>query len=282
MLLRKSPVRGLWWLLFHTKINLGINNLYKFGNKCVLLPNLYYICISFTTNMNGVKGLILSFASSRKEFSTDELWDWISQDRDIVRNTVNITLSRLVSKGEIMKVSRGVYAMAKGKSIFRAVLEDREIQVAEILRNKYPFAPFCIYNGKSLVPLQHHLSENNVTYVETDRSAMEAVFNTLKDAGYEVWLKPSEDITYKYIDLRKAVIIVKPLVTEAPTEKINDINVPTIEKLLVDIKKDEDFAYLQGSEAQRMWEIGESLYNINQSRLKRYAKRRGLTYNSAV
>ena len=246
------------------------------------MPNLYYICISFTTNMNGVKELILSFASSRKEFSTDELWDWISQDRDIVRNTVNITLSRLVSKGEIMKVSRGVYAMAKGKSIFRAVLEEREIQVVKILRNKYPFAPFCIYNGKSLVPLQHHLSENNVTYVETDRSAMEAVFNTLKDAGYEVWLKPSEDITYKYIDLRKPVIIVKPLVTEAPTEKINDINVPTIEKLLVDIKKDEDFAYLQGSEAQRMWEIGESLYNINQSRLKRYAKRRGLNYNSAV
>ena len=62
-----------------------------------------------------------------------------------MRNTVNITLSRLVSKGEIVKVSRGVHAMAKGKSIFRAVLEEREIQVAEILRNKYPFAPFCIY-----------------------------------------------------------------------------------------------------------------------------------------
>ena len=89
------------------------------------------------------------------------------------------------------------------------------------------FAPFCIYTGKSLVPLQHHLSENNVTYV------------------------------------KKPIIIVKPLVTEAQTEKINDINVPTIEKLLVDIKKDQDFAYLQGSEAQRMWEIGESLYNIN-------------------
>ena len=58
--------------------------------------------------MNGVKELILSFASSRQEFSTDELWDWISQGREILRNTVNITLSRLVSKGEIVKVSRGV------------------------------------------------------------------------------------------------------------------------------------------------------------------------------
>lgn len=232
--------------------------------------------------MNGVKELILSFASSRKEFSVDELWEWISQGREIAHNTVNITLSRLVSKGEIVKISRGIYKMANGKTIFRAIIEEREMEVAEILKNKYPFAPFCIYNGKSLVPLQHHLSENNVTYVETDRSAMEAVFNTLKDAGYEVWLNPSEDITYKYIDLKKKIIIVKALVTEAPTEKIDGINVPTIEKLLVDIKKDEVFAYLQGSEAQRMWEIGESLYNINQSRLKRYAKRRGLNYISAV
>lgn len=247
-----------------------------------LLPNLYYICTGFNTNMNGVKELILSFASSRKEFSVDELWEWISQGREIARNTVNITLSRMVSKGEIVKISRGIYKMANGKTIFRAIIEEREMEVAEILKNKYPFAPFCIYNGKSLVPLQHHLSENNVTYVETDRSAMEAVFNTLKDAGYEVWLNPSEDITYKYIDLKKKIIIVKALVTEAPTEKIDGINVPTIEKLLVDIKKDEDFAYLQGSEAQRMWEIGESLYNINQSRLKRYAKRRGLNYISAV
>ena len=240
---------------------------------------MYYICIGFNTNLTGVKELILDFASSRKEFSVDELWDWISQGRDIVRNTVNITLARLVSKGEISKVSRGIYTISGSKTVFKAVIKEREIQVYEILRNKYPFAPFCIYNGKSLVPLQHHLSENNVTYVETDRSALEAVFNTLKDAGYEVWLNPSEDITYKYIDLRKPIIIVKPLVTEAPTEKINDINVPTIEKLLVDIKKDEDFAYLNGSEAQRMWEIGESLYNINLSRLKRYAKRRGLKFD---
>lgn len=218
----------------------------------------------------------MSFASDREEFSVDELWDWISQGRDIVRNTVNITLSRLAAKGEIVRISRGIYAMPGTKATFKAVVEDREIQVAEILQSKYPFAPFCIYNGKSLVPLQHHLSENNATYVETDRSAIEAVFNTLRDAGYEAWLTPSEEITYKYIDLRKPAIIVKVLVTEAPTEKNKDINVPTIEKLLVDIKKDEDFAYLQGSEAQRMWEIAESLYIINPSRLNRYAKRRGL------
>ena len=128
--------------------------MYKFGNKTRLLPNLYYICTGFNTNMNGIKKLILSFASSRKEFSVDELWEWISQGREIARNTVNITLYRMVSKGEIVKISRGIYEMANGKTIFRAIIEEQEMQVAEILKNKYPFAPFCIYNGKSLVPLQ--------------------------------------------------------------------------------------------------------------------------------
>ena len=48
------------------------------------------------------------------------------------------------------------------------------------------------------------------------------------------------------------------------------------ELVLVDINKDEDFFYLQGLEAKRMYENAKSLYNINPSRLKRYARRRGL------
>ncbi len=220
--------------------------------------------------------LILEYASLKNEFYMDELWEWISNAKDINRNTLNVTLSRLVSKKEIVKISKGVYSLAKDKYVFKAVVDDFGKEIANFLMNIFPFAPFCIYNGESLVPLQHHLSENNMTYIETDRNVMESVFNALKDEGHEVWLNPDEDTIYRYIDFKKGGIIVKPLVTEAPTEKIDNIDVPTLEKLLVDIRKDDDFAYLQGSEAQRMWDNANSLYNINLSRLNRYAKRRGL------
>ena len=34
------------------------------------------------------------------------------------------------------------------------------------------YAHFCIYNGNIISPLQHHLSANNITYIETERFKM--------------------------------------------------------------------------------------------------------------
>ena len=49
---------------------------------------------------------------------------------------------------------------------------------------------------------------------------------------------------------------------------------PTLEKLLVDILRDADFFYLQGSESERIIENAFNLYAVNRSRLFRYADRR--------
>lgn len=87
---------------------------------------------------------------------------------------------------------------------------------------------------------------------------------------------PDADMVYRYIDLEKGGIIVKPLVTEAPLQTMEGVTVPTLEKLLVDINKDPDFSYLQGAEAERMMANAKALYIINATRLRRYAKRRGL------
>lgn len=116
-----------------------------------------------------------------------------------------------------------------------------------------------------------------MTYVETDRQAMESMFEYIKEhTGKEVWLMSDADIVYRYIDLEKGGIIVKPLVTEAPLQTMEGVTVPTLEKLLVDINKDEDFSYLHGTEAERMMYNAKVLYFINTTRLRRYAKRRGL------
>lgn len=50
---------------------------------------------------------------------------------------------------------------------------------------------------------------------------------------------------------------------------------PTIEKLLVDIQKDEDFDYMQGTEITYMYQTAFDLYTVNTPKMLRYAKRRG-------
>lgn len=79
---------------------------------------------------------------------------------------------------------------------------------------------------------------------------------------------------YRYVDMDSRVIFVKNLVSEAPLQEVSGVPMPTLEKLLVDILRDTDFFYLQGSESDRIIENAFNLYTINRNRLFRYADRR--------
>ena len=226
--------------------------------------------------MTSCKTLILEYSTRTNTFGIDDLWNWISTKAKYSRNTVTCLLYRLVETGNIIRVEKGRYAKAANKTVFKIEPTNEEIALVKKIKDKYPFAPLCIYNGAALSPLQHHLSANNITYIETDRSAVEPIFNYLREDDDKVWLAPDSDFVYKYIDLAKGGLIVKPLVTESPVQTVNGVTTPTLEKLLVDITKDPDFTYLQGTEAKRMFENADSMYVINKSRLNRYARRRGI------
>ena len=110
--------------------------------------------------------------------------------------------------------------------------------------------------------------------METDRDSTETVFNFLKDESRDVYLRPDKEMIYRYVDMDNRVLFVKSLVSEAPLQKVSGVPMPTLEKLLVDILRDADFFYLQGSESERIIENAFNLYAVNRSRLFRYADRR--------
>ena len=119
------------------------------------------------------------------------------------------------------------------------------------------------------------MTPNNNVYIETNREVTESVFNMLlpKYQG-RIFISPTKEIATTYIDLGKENIIVKPLVTEAPLALDDKVPVPTLEKLLVDTRVDDDFYYLQGYENLEMLRTAISHYDVNKNRLLRYADRR--------
>ena len=127
-----------------------------------------------------------------------------------------------------------------------------------------------------MAPLQHHVFYDRASYVEVEREAAETVFHLCKEHGYEAYMSPTMEMTRDYIDLGKPVVIVKSLVTESPLTQKEGVMVPTLEKLLVDLHKDEDYYFVQGVEETYILKNARSLYDINESRLKRYAKRRNI------
>lgn len=111
--------------------------------------------------------------------------------------------------------------------------------------------------------------------VEVEKDAVQSVFFFLKEARYSVFIEPTKEIIEKYIPDEKEILIVKSLVTEAPLQKIEGINMVTIEKMLVDIFCDKIiFSAQQGSEMRTIFKEAMNKYTVNENRMLRYADRR--------
>ncbi len=218
---------------------------------------------------------IMDYAALHPNFGLQDLYAHLDGEAEISRQTVSWYLTKLTESGRLLRIGHGKYAKAN-KQQFVIVPTEEECELSNELKLHWPFAHFCIYNGSVISPLQHHLAANNITYIETEREAVSVVFNHLRDNGRTAYLRPTRDLIYNYIDLSQPAIFVKPLISESPIQENSSVLVPTLEKLLVDLQKDQDFFYLQEAEGENIFRNALSLYTINESRLLRYASRRGI------
>lgn len=226
-------------------------------------------------DMKNYSQSIMDYAALHPNFGLQELYAYLDGEAGISRQTVSWYLTKLTESGRLRRIGHGLYAKPT-KQEFVIIPTDEDRTLHDELKRLWPFANFCIYNGSVISPLQHHLAANNITYIETEREATSAVFNHLRDDGRTAYLRPTRDLIYNYIDLSQPAIFVKPLITESPTVQNEGVLVPTLEKLLVDLQKDQDFFYLQEAEGLNIFSNALSLYTINESRLLRYASRRGI------
>lgn len=214
----------------------------------------------------------MSYANGLQQFSVDDLPEEVAAG--IERNTLCWHLSNLCRQGRLRRIGRGIYTANLSKA-FQVKANAKTRSLHKVLSCQFPFADFCIYSGNIITPLLHDLIPNNTIYVETNREVTESVFNLLlpKFKG-RLFLSPTKKIATTYIDFGRENIIVKPLVTESPLMLDGKVPVPTIEKLLVDTRVDADFYFLHGYENLEMLRTAITHYDVNKTRLLRYADRR--------
>ncbi len=244
--------------------------LYKFGNKLDLLPSLYYLCGAMKNENYSIKPQILNYARNNGRFGISQL----VSDLGMNINTVRQYLSALARENRIVRISNGEY-MYTTKQTFRFIPSETLKRLYNELKEELPYTDFCIYDGGIFTPLQHHVSVNHAIYVETNRDTVDTVFSRLKDSTRNVYKQPDAAFMYDYVNLQEPCVIVKTFVTESPVNRVDGIITPTIEKLLIDIQKDDDLDYMRGTESLYMFRTAFDLYVVNIPRLLRYAKRRG-------
>jgi len=180
----------------------------------------------------------------------------------------------LKTKGVLQKVARGRYTFNQ-KPNYTSVPDNFIKKVNRTFLAKYQGVDYCIWSTKRLQDLMHHIPVKSFYVLETEKDVTETIFYHLKDNRINAYYHPSQDQVYKYVVPEDDAIIVKPIVSRSPCFVVENVRMPGIEKILVDLYCDTQIYYAYGgSELIKIYENALTQFTINYSTLLRYAERR--------
>jgi hypothetical protein len=212
----------------------------------------------------------------KKNFDTSDIGAfYIQLEPDVKATTINWRIFNLVRIGVLNRIGRGRFAIDE-KSLYIPEVSSKIKSIHSKLKKEFPYLRMCIWNTASLNEFMIHQPGRFYLLIEVEKEATQSVFYYLKERKFSVFIEPTMDLIIKYLPYEKETLIVKSLVSEAPLQIIDNINSPTIEKILVDIFCDDViFAAQQGFEMNTIFQEALNKYAVNENRMIRYANRRG-------
>jgi hypothetical protein len=220
---------------------------------------------------------LLQHFSGKETFSREELFDFLRQfEPDLKESTLAWRIFDLKQKDRIKDVAKGIYSL-EHKRPFKPQADDLINKIGSLITNSFLFNSCNIWTTAWLNDLTELQATSFLYLVEVDRGSMEQVFFLLKDKGHfsNVFINPDSKVIEHYISEQPNAIIVIPMISRAPTMKVNGITIPTLEKILVDLYCDPRLYFaFQGQQLDNIFETALSGYEINYSRMLNYAKRR--------
>lgn len=242
-----------------------------FYQKLVFFGKLY----NFASGM-GLRDDIIGYAEEHGRFTRSELAGHLAIcGKGYSPAYQSVILRGLVGSGELVRTGRGAYGRSErsGRRFHCSPDPEAEIWGAS-LRSAFPFASFCIWNVRDLLPLMHDVQAMRMTVVSCDRAALLAVAEHVSSLTDKLVLREPAWETLSELSYGREVAVVTPLVTRAPVETVGGVPCPTLEKILVDILCEDQYHYLEGSEAYAIYGNALSDYTVNRRTLMAYAARR--------
>lgn len=214
----------------------------------------------------------------KNNFTRNELFKfYLLNEPQLNKNTFAWRIYNLKKKGVIREIGRGQYSFVE-KSVYSLQLSNYCEKIALKISKSFPDVVFCVSESNWINEFTSHQYSNKFAIIEIEKDFIESVFFNLKESFSNIFLKPNETELDRYIsDLGSAIILI-PFITRSPIQKLENqrFNIPTIEKLLVDIfTQNTPYFFLTNSEVKNIIENVFRKYNINQTTLLAYAGRRG-------
>ncbi len=180
----------------------------------------------------------------------------------------------MIEKGVLKRIGRGKYALGEQIIFTPEITSDIE-SIYSIVDKQFPYLEKSIWTTKWLNQWMLHIPNKHLIILDVEKDAEENVFYHLKESKKNVFIHTEEDIINKYADDDTDIVIIKNLITDSPLQKIKRVEVPTLEKIMVDLIVDTRlFSAYQDRDLDSIIENAFEYYTINIDRLLRYASRR--------
>jgi hypothetical protein len=218
--------------------------------------------------------IIKDFITAHPSFTTIEFSDMLKKDiPDMGRSMMYHILKSLCDNKIITRICRGHYNVNTKKD-YNYNLSPTAKEISTTIHSKFPLVDFQIWELYQMNEFVNHLISKNTIFVEVENILDETIFNLLYDKYLHVLHNPNLDVYYKYSG--NETIIVRKLISEVPPAYGN-YHQAYLEKILVDLfGRGISGSIIPRSEYRAIFEDSFRRYNLNQARMLRYARRRGV------
>lgn len=217
---------------------------------------------------------LLSNFKNHPSINREQIFNYFQgYEPGITEGAVSWRIHDLKKRDLIRDVKKGVYALNNLVPYTPTINE--ELMVYNAIASRFSDS-HNIWETSWINEFTELQATSSMVVIEVEKKNMDTVFFAFKDRGIsEVYIKPDTTVIQKYVSEANRPIVIKPLVSRSPLQTIQDIKVPTLEKILVDIYCDDKlFFAFQGNQLQRIYEKAVTSHPLNFSTLFTYAKRR--------
>ena len=182
---------------------------------------------------------------------------------------------QLKNRKVIASIKKGLFTFSL-KPVFKPDIDEAGRKISSKIEKQFPDLRYCIWSTKIVHEFMLHIPGKFITILQVERDALEPVYRFLKEEKFRnVYIEPEEKEIERYLYETETAIVLQPLVSKSPTQKVKKVETTTLEKLIVDLNCDKKlFAAYQGDEFFHIINNAYKRYAVDFTKLLYYAKRR--------
>jgi hypothetical protein len=215
-----------------------------------------------------------SYFSGKQEFTTKEITNALQQHfPDLSASTIAWKINQLKRDKMLYQVGRGLYTFDY-KPEFSAELSLKSKRLYNRVKGMYS-GEIVMWDTILLSKIGGKDISKYWVFLALNKDYLDSLFGEMLSFSKKVYLQPDKETTARYLIPQDEAIILTALISETPTERSGDYLSPSIEGILVNAWFEYE-QYLQpiGLDIQKLYEQAFAKYNVNKSKLLRYAGRR--------